>query len=259
MGERGEYMPVGGRSTDLLKKLWSQQTKQAPDIGALLEAGKTVRWWSDPHFSHENIIRMCNRPFTDVAEMDKTMMTNVQTAFSQSDLVVCVGDLAMYKADHIQSRLYDAYGDKHLMLVGNHDAKGTKPHGWLKTGAQASLAFSLPINLIKDWMDTDNLELSQCLDWQRLPHRIYFGMAHWPIPASRMPKGVWVNIHGHIHNRPAAPLHINTSMEGISYQPKLLRELITPELISDLIRHTYDPTHFVQLAASLEKKQPHDY
>ena len=77
------------------------------------------------------------------------------------------------------------------------------------------------------------------IDWDRLPSRVKFGVSHWPVPAERLPDANWLNLHGHIHNRPTGPLRMNVSVEAIDYQPKSLRELVTPELLDDLVRRRH--------------------
>lgn len=41
----------------------------------------------DPHFGHEAIIRLCNRPFADVDEMDETLINNWNSRVTNGDTV----------------------------------------------------------------------------------------------------------------------------------------------------------------------------
>lgn len=83
-----------------------------------------IYFTSDLHLGHANIIRFCNRPFSDVDEMDETIIANWKSRVTDRDDVYILGDL-MYRAkadpDDVLSRLP---GRKHL-VVGNHD------HTWL--------------------------------------------------------------------------------------------------------------------------------
>lgn len=245
-GEKGPYRAIGDKTLALLDPLWKSSSPR-PDIGALLEAGKTVRFWADPHFGHDNIRGMCERDrFDSVGAMDQAIWAAVESAGQSSDLLVCLGDLALKGAIDWQRRLSASLGSRQVTVVGNHDIKGSQPHQWVKEGALASLAFSLPRELLREWGDQDWPELSEALDWKSAPKRVCFGALHWPMPVERAPSPAWISLHGHIHNRAAKPLRINFSVEAIDYQPRDLRSMITPQLIDDLIRRQSDPSAFVE-------------
>lgn len=234
-GEKGPYLAISSKCLSLLDALWGKKDAAVPDIGALIEAGETVRFWADSHFGHDNIRRLAGRTeFHDVDEMDRFIWGNVERAARESDFVVCLGDLALKNPFGIQQKLKGEFGDKHLILVGNHDAKGVKPEAWAASGAFATLAFSLPLELLRSWITADHEKNAGAIDWDALPQRVNFGCSHWPVPADRLPAGAWTNLHGHIHNRPPGPLGINCSVEAIGYQPRTLREMLTPDLFENL-------------------------
>lgn len=236
-GENGKtFLPIGGKTLTYLDALWAKEAN-LPDIGALIEAGQTVRFWGDPHYQHDNIRRLCDRnEFANVDEMDVAIDQNVREAMATSDLVLCVGDLAMKDAISYQRRLQREFGDRHRILIGNHDPKGATPEEWSRTGALASLAFSLPTKLLEEWGREDFGDLAELVAWSRLPARVNFGCCHWPVPPDRLPGMDWVSVHGHTHNRLAGRLRLNCSVEAIGYRPATLRELSTPELFDDLAR-----------------------
>lgn len=230
------FLPIGAKTLTYLDALWAREANR-PNVGALIEAGKEVRFWGDPHFQHDNIRRLCDRvEFASVAEMDIAIDLNVREAMARSDLVVCVGDLAMKDAVTYQRRMQREFGDRHLILIGNHDPKGATPEEWSRTGALASLAFSLPTDLLEQWGREDFGDLAELVAWRRLPARVHFGCCHWPVPPDRLPGPAWVSIHGHTHNRHAGSLRLNCSVESIAYRPATLRQLLTPELFDDLAR-----------------------
>ena len=41
----------------------------------------------DPHLGHEAIIRLCNRPFADVDEMDEAIISNWNSRVTNGDTV----------------------------------------------------------------------------------------------------------------------------------------------------------------------------
>ncbi len=239
VGERGPYRPIGEKSLRLLAALWERVPQDAlPDLGAMLAAGKDVRFFGDPHFEHENIIRLCDRGFASVGEMDAQLTENVERSLDEADFVLCLGDLAIKNGIAHQRRLFGARKEKALTLVGNHDAKGAIAAQWAQAGAAASLAFALPRDLLRAWVGGREPEMSDLLEWESLPEEILCGCSHWPVPPSRFPaEGVWINIHGHTHNMDGLPLRLNFSVETIGFQPARLQEKITAQLIDDLIRN----------------------
>lgn len=71
---------------------------------------------SDTHFSHENIIKYCNRPFVNADEMNSFMMQKWAETVKQNDIVYHLGDVYSKKCPDL-SKLP---GRKRLLL-GNHD------------------------------------------------------------------------------------------------------------------------------------------
>lgn len=75
---------------------------------------------SDTHFGHENIIEYCNRPFLDVAHMNKEMTIRWNHVVGPSDTVYHLGDFAMGKKE--LWRYYRAnLNGKIIFVIGNHD------------------------------------------------------------------------------------------------------------------------------------------
>lgn len=234
-GERGPYLPIGAKSMALLDPLWKGRAASSLDLGAMLAQGRDVRAFGDPHFEHANIIRMCERPFENVEAMDEAMWISLARAHSEADFVLCVGDFAMKNPIAWQRRLAAEFPGKHATTVGNHDAKGAKPEQWLDAGAWASLAFSVSKELVMSWVARHEPEESAVLDWDAAPRWIHVGVSHWPVPPERLPGPAWVNLHGHIHNRPNRPLRVNCSMEAIGFEPRPIERLIDARLVDDLI------------------------
>ena len=47
----------------------------------------------DPHLGHEAIIRLRNRPFADVDEMDEAIISNWNSRVTNGDTVFILGDM----------------------------------------------------------------------------------------------------------------------------------------------------------------------
>ena len=101
------------------------------------------------HFGHENIIRLANRPFDNIDEMDLILIDNWNSVVGQNDVVYHLGDFA-YKnrSDNYKKKLN---GNIHF-IQGNHD-----PRGWgrnymeLKRDGRKIVLFHYPIEEWNGW------------------------------------------------------------------------------------------------------------
>jgi calcineurin-like phosphoesterase family protein len=81
--------------------------------------------FSDPHFSHANIVKFNRyngdklRPWDDVDEMDKQLISNYNEKVKDGDKVYWLGDVA-FKAAHLHAIMPQLNGDK-VLIKGNHD------------------------------------------------------------------------------------------------------------------------------------------
>ena len=78
-------------------------------------------WFSsDSHYSHENILKLCNRPFESVPQMNEALMRNHNRVVAPDDLVIHLGDFAMGLREQSLKHLACLNG-KHILVAGNHD------------------------------------------------------------------------------------------------------------------------------------------
>jgi calcineurin-like phosphoesterase family protein len=78
---------------------------------------------SDLHFSHENIIKYCNRPFKNADQMNSQLIKNWNSVVTQNDEVYVLGDLTMMGKDQFtktQALVHKLNGKK-IFVYGNHD------------------------------------------------------------------------------------------------------------------------------------------
>lgn len=81
----------------------------------------TIFFTSDLHFGHEGIIKMCNRPFQSLEEMDETLIKNWNSLVKPKDKVYVLGDFFMYyKKPKLREILNRLNGTK-ILIKGNHD------------------------------------------------------------------------------------------------------------------------------------------
>jgi len=77
---------------------------------------------ADTHFDHENIIRLCGRPFKNVYEMDEFMIGEWNGVVSNDDIIHHLGDLAwrnIKRAERILTRL----NGRKFLCCGSHDGR----------------------------------------------------------------------------------------------------------------------------------------
>ena len=75
---------------------------------------------SDTHFSHKNIIKYCNRPFSSVEEMNSVLTDNWNSIVSKDDLVIHLGDFSFGRTiESIKNHLDKLNGNK-ILILGNH-------------------------------------------------------------------------------------------------------------------------------------------
>lgn len=77
---------------------------------------------ADTHFGHSSIIDYENRPFSDVREMDDTIIRNWNSAVSDGDRVFVIGDFSAYGREMTADICRSLNGRKYL-IMGNHDTE----------------------------------------------------------------------------------------------------------------------------------------
>lgn len=75
---------------------------------------------SDEHYGHSNIIKYCNRPFSNVYEMNKTLVENHNKKVKDKDTTVHAGDFSLSSYEKVKEHILNLKG-KHIFLKGSHD------------------------------------------------------------------------------------------------------------------------------------------
>jgi len=90
--------------------------------------GSRIWFTSDTHYGHSNIIGYTNRPFSDVDEMDATLVANWNRAVGKDDLVFHLGDFCFGTPGDWRS-IRERLNGHIVLILGNHDMKmyGKKP------------------------------------------------------------------------------------------------------------------------------------
>ena len=128
------------------------------------------------HFGHENVIRLCKRPFSNIEEMNTTLINNYNAVVREDDEVYFFGDVAYRcSANWITNIMRRLNKSRRYLLVGNHDFKNLKDPSF-----------------------------AMCFDWVKDYHELNYNkklyvMSHYPFASWRSSSHGSVMLHGHCH------------------------------------------------------------
>lgn len=137
-----------------------------------------IYFTSDLHLDHSNIIKLSNRPFNNVQEMNKTIVSNWNNVVKPNDTIYILGDVMMNKDVNAVKNYMDRLNGSKILIVGNHDY-------FKKRYIAGGYDFFLDVKPYEE------LEY----DRQR------FVLMHYPIlDWNHMYRGSYM-LHGHMHNK----------------------------------------------------------
>ena len=80
---------------------------------------------SDTHFGHENMLRLSDRPWSTVAQMNDAMVANINSKVAADDELYILGDFSFKMTVQDAHELRKSIVCKHVhLLPGNHDKTG---------------------------------------------------------------------------------------------------------------------------------------
>ena len=137
-----------------------------------------IYFTSDLHLGHTAVIRMNQRPFADVEEMNRVLIDHINEIVKPDDTLYILGDLS-YKLSVIQANeLIQTIRCRNKYLIkGNHD-KNYAPE------------------LFKEIVDFKHLALSYSSMISYDVSLMHYPMLEWP----RSRHGS-IQMHGHIHSK----------------------------------------------------------
>jgi calcineurin-like phosphoesterase family protein len=80
-----------------------------------------VWFWSDPHFFHKNVIRLCDRPFDSLDHMHETLIERYNSVVKPEDSCVWVGDCFFTKNTERVRPIMNRLNGMKALIRGNHD------------------------------------------------------------------------------------------------------------------------------------------
>lgn len=75
---------------------------------------------SDQHFWHNKVISLCNRPFSNIEEMNSHLINNWNRVVQPEDTIYILGDMFFCNTKKAEEILAQLNGKK-ILIVGNHD------------------------------------------------------------------------------------------------------------------------------------------
>jgi len=140
---------------------------------------------SDTHFNHRNVIKLCNRPFESVEEMDEALIKNWNSCVKENDEIYHLGDFAWQPSPtYLKTLISRLNGRKHLIL-GNHDKQKLYEH----------------LNMFESIKLYDKISI----DGYRV---ILF---HYPIADYECMYNKSIHLYGHVHNNRSLMDNLDTS------------------------------------------------
>lgn len=131
-----------------------------------------VKFWSDTHFGHANVITYCKRPYATVDQMREGLVERWNFAVQDGDEVFFLGDFAFGSRAQMESIFARLRGNKHLVR-GNHDRRNRD-------------VFKLP------WASQEDLHVVR-EDGARVV------ACHYPLEAWEGAHKGYLHAHGHSH------------------------------------------------------------
>lgn len=82
-----------------------------------------VYFTADMHLGHRGIITMRERPFSDVDEMNKTLIRSYNAVVNKNDTVYILGDICHHMEVDAVNKIIGKLNGKKYLIAGNHDKK----------------------------------------------------------------------------------------------------------------------------------------
>ena len=165
-----------------------------------------IYFTSDLHLGHPAIIRMQNRPFVDVEEMNQTLISRYNSLVHQNDTVYILGDICHRLLIEEANALIAQLNGKKILIAGNHD----------KTYDPA---------LFQEICDFKTASLS---------HR-YFVLMHYPMLTWPKINNGSIHLHGHLHagaeynlhNRQQGIRRYDVGVDANDFRPVSVEQILT--------------------------------
>lgn len=194
----------------------------------IIKFSRDDRIWftADSHIGHRNIIKYCKRPFSDVEEMNETLISNWNKVVGKDDFVFHLGDFSVGGAAEWTS-LLDSLNGRIFLVLGNHDMNNVD-QGFMRRFEDVSMQMLISIGKQRVYLN-------------HYPFLCYGGAY----------RGTW-QLFGHVHT--------SSCMSGLD-SPRL-RMLFPRQYDVGVDNNNYTPISFeeveVKILAQIAQSLSHD-
>ena len=159
---------------------------------------------ADLHFGHGDTLKHAKRPFASVEEMDRAIITNINSRCGKDDVLVVLGDVSFYGNYEGAIRCLKSIRCRKVLVTGNHDKGLLKSKRFRECFADITQQ-----ETIRDGA-----------------HRIF--LSHYPMAEwDGYYKGIW-HFYGHVHNSTGGaaalmdlvPTAVNAGVDVNGFMPK---------------------------------------
>ena len=162
-----------------------------------------VYFFADPHFGDKNIMKLENRPFVSVSDMNSTIIRNWNKKVNPEDEVFLLGDIiGAVSIPLIEIKtILDTLQGKITIIAGNHD-KGI-------------------LQDLRDW--------GYIVSEYPIIYKEFWIVSHEPVYLNKF--SVYGNIFGHVHGNPmyktVSSRSYCVSAERVNYTPISFDEIVS--------------------------------
>lgn len=128
---------------------------------------------SDLHLGHMGAIRMCDRHFEDIEEMNRTLIDNINARVSKNDTLYILGDIAHRCPVEDVNKMIAQINGKKILVKGNHDKNYDES------------LFEGIYDFLEIHLNGQSISL------------MHYPMVEWPKSFHSS-----IHLHGHQHNKP---------------------------------------------------------
>ena len=165
-----------------------------------------IYFTADLHLGHRAVINMQNRPFADVEEMNRTIISNYNAIVGQDDTVYLLGDLCHHLKVEEANEIISKLKGKKILIKGNHDKQ-------------------YDMSLFEEITDFKTISANG----------IYIAMMHYPMLSWPKSHHGSLQLHAHVHgrredneaNRDAGILRYDVGVDANNYCPVSIHQITT--------------------------------